>query len=193
MANFQLIVSDPTTRKAYKIELEQTKAAGLIGKIIGDKFNGDIIGLSGYELKITGGTDKDGFPMHPQVHGPGRKSIVLAHPPCFHPKMKGQRKRKMVRGNTISPDTVQINCKIIKAGTKPIDQIVKKEEKPKEETKTEKKPEEKKQESKKEPEKKEEKSAEKKLPEKLKGEPKKEAKTTEKKEKPKDDKKEKGG
>jgi len=184
MANFQLIVSDPTTRKAYKIELEQTKAAGLIGKVIGDKFNGDIIGLSGYELKITGGTDKDGFPMHPQVHGPGRKSIVLAHPPCFHPKMKGQRRRKMVRGNTISPDTVQINCKIIKTGTKAIDQIVKKEEK---------KPEEKKEEPKKEPDKKEEKPAEKKPPEKPKEQPKKESKPPEKKEKPKDEKKEKGG
>ncbi len=129
MANFQFIVSDPKTRKAYKIEIDQTKATGLIGKTIGGKFNGDILGLSGYEVQITGGTDKDGFPMHPQVHGPGRKKVVLAHPPGFHPKMKGQRKRKMVRGNTISADIVQINCKVVKAGTRPIEQIIKKEEK----------------------------------------------------------------
>jgi len=173
MANFQFIVSDPKTRKAYKIEVDQTKASGLIGKVIGNKFNGDILGLSGYELQITGGTDKDGFPMHPLIHGPGRKKVVLAHPPGFHPKMKGQRRRKMVRGNTISADTVQINCKIVKAGTKPMDQMFKKEEKPKEEVKEEKKPPEKK------PEVKEEKSKEEKKEkpeEKPKAEPKKEEK-----------------
>ena len=178
MANFQFIVSDPTKRKAYKIEVDQTKAAGLMGKVIGDKFNGDILGLSGYEIQVTGGTDKDGFPMHPLVHGPGRKKVVLSHPPGFHPKLKGQRKRKMVRGNTISADIVQINCKILKVGAIPIDQIVKKEEKPKEE-----KPprEEKKKVEEKKPEEKpkEEKPAEKK-----------EEKKPEKKEEPK---KEKGG
>ena len=124
MPNFQFIVSNPSTRKAYKIEVDQTKAAGIIGKIIGNKFNGDIIGLSGYELQITGGTDKDGFPMHPQVHGPGRKKVILAHPPGFHPRIKGQRRRKMVRGNTISPDIVQINCKVSKAGVKAIEDLL---------------------------------------------------------------------
>ncbi len=151
MVNFQFIVSDPTTRKAYKIEADQDKAAGIVGKIIGNKFNGDILGLPGYEIQITGGTDKDGFPMHPQVHGPGRKSIVLSYPPGFHPRIKGQRKRKMVRGNTISLDIVQINCKVTKVGAKSLDQIfAKKEEKPAEEKKPEEKEEEKKEEKKKE-------------------------------------------
>ena len=171
MPNFQFIVSDPTKRKAYKVEVDQDKAMGLVGKVIGQKFNGDILGLSGYELQITGGTDKDGFPMHIQVHGPGRKKIVLAHPPGFHPKIKGQRKRKMVRGNTISRDIRQINCKIVKAGTKPLDQLIKKEEKPKEEPKEEKKPEKKEEQPKEK--KKEEKKVEKKE-EKPKEEPKKE-------------------
>lgn len=143
MANFQFIVSDSKTRKAYKIEVDQDKAVGIVGKVIGKKFNGDILGLSGYELQITGGTDKDGFPMHPQVHGPGRKKIILSNPPCFHPKLKGQRRRKMVRGNTISRDIIQINCKILKTGTKPIESLIQKEkkeekvEKPKEKKKPE--------------------------------------------------------
>ncbi len=190
MPNFQFIVSDPTKRKAYKIEVDQDKAIGLVGKMIGQKFNGDILGLSGYELQITGGTDKDGFPMHFQVHGPGRKKVVLSHPPGFHPEMKGQRKRKMVRGNTISRDIRQINCKIVKVGTKPLDQLIKKEEKPKEEAPTEEK----------KVEKKEEKPKEKKPAE----EPKKEEKVEKKKEeakpeepkskeKPKKEEKSKGG
>jgi chromatin remodeling complex protein RSC6 len=48
----------------------------------------------------------------------------------------------MVRGNTISADIVQINCKIVKAGAKPIEQLLGKEEK-KEEAKPEEKPKEK--------------------------------------------------
>jgi small subunit ribosomal protein S6e len=147
MANFQFIVSDPTKRKAYKVEVDQDKAVGIVGKIIGEKFNGDILGLSGYELQITGGTDKDGFPMHPQVHGPGRKKILLSNRPGFHPLIKGQRKRKMVRGSTISADIIQVNCKITKAGTTSLDSLFKKEskeEQPREEAKQEeKKPEEK--------------------------------------------------
>lgn len=138
MANFQFIISNPSTKKAYKVDVDQSKSAGIIGKIIGEKFNGDIANLPGYELQITGGTDKDGFPMHPTIHGPGRKSAVLSHPPGFHPKLKGQRKRKMVRGNTISADIVQINCKIVKAGVKPIEELLGRGEK-KEEVKVEEK------------------------------------------------------
>lgn len=97
-----------------------------------------MIGLHGYTLKITGGTDKDGFPMHPSIKGPGRKRALLSSPPCFHPKLKGQRKRKTVHGDTISQEISQINVKIVKKGEKPLAELIpmkpkeKKEEKPKE-------------------------------------------------------------
>ncbi len=123
-ATFKFVVSDPETKKSYQIEIEQSKALSLIGKKIGEEFNGDIIGLSGYVLQITGGTDKDGFPMHPKVEGMGRKRVLLDSPPCFHPKKKGERRRKTVRGNTISEDIAQINCKIVKKGEKPIEDLV---------------------------------------------------------------------
>ena len=132
MAKFQFVVSDPATRRAYKIEIEQEKVAGIVGKKIGDTFNGDLIGLPGYQLQITGGTDKDGFPMHPRVEGPVKKKVLLAHPPCFHPRKKGERRRKTVRGNTISYDIVQINCKVVKAGSKPLEEILGKKEEKKE-------------------------------------------------------------
>ena len=146
MATFKFVVNDPETRRSYQVEIEQSKALGLIGKKIGDEFSGDIIGLPGYTLKITGGTDKDGFPMHPRVEGMGRKKVLLTGPPCFHPKRKGERRRKTVRGNTISEDIAQINCKIVKKGEKPIEELIPvrkkeaKEAKP-EEAKPEEKPE----------------------------------------------------
>lgn len=133
MAVFKFVVSDPETRKSYQLEIEQNKALGIIGKKIGDEFNGEIIGLKGYKLKITGGTDKDGFPMHPSVPGMGRKKVLLSKPPCFHPKKKGQRKRKTVRGNVISEDIIQINCKIIEKGEKSLEELIPKKAEEKEE------------------------------------------------------------
>lgn len=150
MASFKFVISEPQTRKSYQLEVDQAKAVGLLGKRIGEEFNGDLIGLSGYSLKITGGTDKDGFPMHPQVQGQVKKKVLLSQPPGFHPEKKGERRRKIIRGDTLSADIVQINVKITKKGEKPIEQIVPHKEKPAEEKKEEKKTEEKKVEEKKE-------------------------------------------
>lgn len=128
MTSFKVVISDPGTRKSYQAEIEQDKAIGLIGKKINDEFNGDIIGLNNYILKITGGTDKDGFPMHPSVQGQGKKKILLDGPPGFHPKLKGQRKRKTVRGNVISNAIAQINVKVVKKGERALEEIFGKKE-----------------------------------------------------------------
>lgn len=174
MAVFKFVINDPKVRKSYKVEVDQTKAASLVGKKIGDDFSGDVIGLNGYSLQITGGTDQDGFPMHKELKGPGKRKMLLSGPPGFHPKIKGQRKRKMVRGNTISNDVAQINAKVVKAGAQPLDKLL--AAKPKEEKK-EGAPAEAKPEEKKEAPKKEEtpKPAEKKPPEAKQPEPKAEA------------------
>lgn len=123
MANFTIVISDPETRKSYQTVVEQDKAVALVGKKISDDFSGDVLGLSGYTLKITGGSDKDGFPMHPSVQGQVRKRVLLTKPPGFHPTNKGERRRKTVRGNTVSQDTAQINCKIIKKGEKQLEEV----------------------------------------------------------------------
>lgn len=123
MPTWKIVVSDPETKKAYQIEIDQSMASQLIGKKIGDIIDGSIIGFSGYELQITGGTDKDGFPMHPNIEGIVKKKVLLSSPPCFHPRKKGERKKKTVRGNTISSDIVQINMKIVKKGERPIEEF----------------------------------------------------------------------
>jgi small subunit ribosomal protein S6e len=153
MAIFKIVISEPKSRKSFQIEVDQSKATGLVGKKIGDEFSGDTIGFVGYMLQITGGTDKDGFPMHPGLGGSGRKKLLLTEPPGFHPGLKGQRRRKTVRGNTISDAVVQINVKIVKMGEKPLEQLIPKKEAPKEAPKEEKPKEEKRAEVKK-PEKK---------------------------------------
>jgi len=137
MANFKIVISDPKARKAYQKELDQG-ASGLMGKKIGDKFQGSHFGLAGFELEVTGGSDKEGFPMRRDVEGPGRKKILLSHGPGFHPVSKGRRKRKSIRGNTISPQISQINLKIISYGQKSVDELLGAKKEHKEEAKEEK-------------------------------------------------------
>ncbi|MCK4532117.1 MAG: 30S ribosomal protein S6e [Candidatus Aenigmarchaeota archaeon] len=185
---FKLVVSDPKTKKTYQKEVSQ-KESGLLNRKIGDRVKGDFLGLSGYEIEITGGSDKQGFPMRPNIQGAARKRVLLTGGPGFHPKRKGERRRKSVRGNVISQEIVQVNAKIVKYGKKKLEQIFgKKEEKPKEEKpKEEKKPEEKKPEEvkpaepeKKEPEKPEEAKTEEKAEGKKEEAPKEEVKSEEK-------------
>ncbi|MEM1689562.1 MAG: 30S ribosomal protein S6e [Candidatus Hadarchaeales archaeon] len=124
----KIVISDPKTGKSYQIELGEAESKKLIGMKIGDKIDGNLLGLPGYELQITGGSDKDGFPMRRDVTGAGRKKVLLSGPPGFRPKKKGERRRKYVRGNQISEAIVQVNTKITKYGEKPLDEIFKPKE-----------------------------------------------------------------
>ncbi len=103
-------------------------ANSLIGKRIGDEVDGIFVSLPGYKLVVTGGSDKDGFPMRKDVPGPRRRKVLISEGVGFHPKDKGVRKRKTLRGNTISPDTVQVNMKITVHGSKSIEDLLKEEE-----------------------------------------------------------------
>jgi small subunit ribosomal protein S6e len=135
MANFKVVISDPKSKRAFQKEIEQN-ASGLMGRKIGDKVKGDPMGFQGYEFQVTGGSDAQGFPMRKDVDGLGRKRLLISHGPGFHPEHKGQRRRKSIRGNTVSASIAQVNVKIVAHGTKPIEQLSpkeKKEEKPAEE------------------------------------------------------------
>jgi small subunit ribosomal protein S6e len=145
MAVFKFVVSDKDGR-AYQIEKDQNDCQTIIGKKISDRFDADFLGLKGYALQITGGSDKDGFPMRRDIEGSVKKAVLLTYGVGMRNKKKGLRKRKTVRGNRITKDIVQINCKVVKQGEKSLSELLGKtgkegkpgqeEEKPKEETKT---------------------------------------------------------
>lgn len=113
MAKFKVIVSDPEDGTSKTVELEDARAVPLIGKKIGDVIDGSVVGLPGFKVQITGGSDKDGFPMRPNVHGGVRRSVVLSGGVGFNPKNEGERRRKRVRGNVITDEIVQVNMKIV--------------------------------------------------------------------------------
>jgi len=113
MAKFKIIVSDPETGKSQLVEVEESQAVPLIGRKLGEGIDGAAVKLSGYKLKITGGSDKDGFPMRPNIHGGVRVGAILSEGVGFHPSQSGERKRKTLRGNVITESIVQVNMKIV--------------------------------------------------------------------------------
>ncbi|MBU4076287.1 MAG: 30S ribosomal protein S6e [Euryarchaeota archaeon] len=128
MADFRIVVSDSKTAQAYQVTVTGAAASKIIGKNIGDTISGDIAGLSGYTLKLTGGTDKDGFPMRPDLPGPARRKILVSGGVGFHPKADGVRMRKSMRGKEISSEVTQINAVVVEYGQKSLAEIFPKKE-----------------------------------------------------------------
>ncbi len=106
----KLVISYPDGKTEQK-ELKGEEAERFIGYKIGDSFDGKSVGLSD-SLKITGGSDKDGFPMKKGVYGVRREKLLLAGGIGYNPKDEGIRRKKRVRGDTITEEIVQINTKI---------------------------------------------------------------------------------
>ncbi len=121
MAEFKAVIADSKSGKTYKRDITGQFANALVGRKLGEEIDGLFVGLPGYKLAITGGSDKDGFPMRGDVPGPRRRRILLSGGVGFHSPRNGMRKKKTVRGNTISPDTLQLNLKITVRGPKSIE------------------------------------------------------------------------
>src|SRR5512137_2956265 len=127
MVEFKVVVNDIQTGKSYNIAVSGHHANSLMGKKINDEVDGIFVSLPGYKLQITGGTDKDGFPMRHDIPGSTRRRLLLSKGLGFKPKEHGVRKKKSARGNTINQEIVQVNMKVMKPGAKPIDEIIKAE------------------------------------------------------------------
>ena len=121
MAEFKAIIADTKSGRTYKHDITGHYASALVGKKIGEEVDGLYVGLPGYKLQILGGSDKVGFPMRPDLPGPRRKRLLVSGGTGFHPPLPGMRKKKAVRGNTLSPDILQLILKIVQRGPKSVD------------------------------------------------------------------------
>jgi len=113
-----LMISDPKTGKTQKVEVDESRLSPLIGRRIGEVIDGTIANLPGKKLLLTGGCDRDGIPMRPDVHGGGKKYVILSGGVGYNPARKGERRRKILRGNTVTPETLFLNFKIVEAAEK---------------------------------------------------------------------------
>jgi len=109
LANFKLVISDIKGKSVSK-ELKDSDANPFLGLQLGNETDAAIVGLTG-KLKLTGGSDKSGVPMRSDIHGAARKRVLLSKGVGLKDAEKGQRVRKLMRGNTVSEEIYQVNCK----------------------------------------------------------------------------------
>jgi small subunit ribosomal protein S6e len=109
LTNFKLTISDIKGKSITK-ELKDSDANPLLGLQLGNETDASVVGLNG-KLKLTGGSDKSGVPMRNDVHGAARKYVLLSKGVGLQDAEIGQRVRKLLRGNTVSEEIYQINCK----------------------------------------------------------------------------------
>ena len=109
MANFKLTISDIKGKSISK-ELKDNDANPLLGLQLGNETDASIVGLTG-KLRLTGGSDKSGVPMRNDIHGAARKYVLLSKGVGLQAAETGQRVRKLMRGNTVSEEIYQVNCK----------------------------------------------------------------------------------
>jgi len=109
LTNFKLTISDVKGKSVTK-ELKDSDANTLLGLQLGNETDASIVGLKG-KLKLTGGSDKSGVPMRNDIHGSARKYVLLSKGVGLQAAEIGQRVRKLMRGNTVSEEIYQINCK----------------------------------------------------------------------------------
>ena len=128
----KLVLSDPKTGKSYQVELNEDKRNVLFEKMIGDKIDGKIVDAEGYEFEITGGSDRSGFPMREDIYGERKVRAFLSGGVGYNPKKRGERKKKMVVGNTVSEEINQLNMKVVKYGSKKLDEMFEKKKENKE-------------------------------------------------------------
>jgi len=123
MVEFKVVLSDQKTGRAYNVDVSGGSAGAIMGKHIGEEIDGGPLGLQGYRMELTGGSDRNGTPARKNLPVSGRKRLLVSGGVGFKPVMDGQRRRKSMRGNEITADFVQINARVTTYGDKPLEEI----------------------------------------------------------------------
>ncbi|KAF5114854.1 hypothetical protein DV495_002580 [Geotrichum candidum] len=106
------------TQKLIEID-DEHKVRIFYEKRMGQEVEGDSLGdeFKGYVFKVTGGNDKQGFPMKQGVLHPTRVKLLLAKGhSCYRPRRTGERKRKSVRGCIVGNDIAVLSLVVVKQG-----------------------------------------------------------------------------
>jgi small subunit ribosomal protein S6e len=125
MATFQLVVADPDTGTTYQEEIDGQDANRFLGREIGDEVDGAAVGLDGYTLAITGGSDAAGRPLRADVSGPNLSDVLVAERSTgYKPDRQGVRRRVTVRGREVGEEVVQMNAQVAERGDASIEELL---------------------------------------------------------------------
>jgi len=117
-------IANPTTglQKVFEIE-DDKKLIPFFDKRMASEVEGDCLGddFKGYIFRITGGNDKQGFPMKQGVLTNNRVKLLFKKGmSCYRERRKGCRKRKSVRGCIVGPDLATLQLSVARKGAEDI-------------------------------------------------------------------------
>jgi len=120
----KLNIAYPANGSQKLIEVEdELKLRNFYEKRMAQEVSAECLGeeWKGYIVRITGGNDKQGFPMKQGVMTNNRVKLLLkkGHS-CYRPRRKGERKRKSVRGCIVDSNLSVLNLAIMKKGEQDI-------------------------------------------------------------------------
>uniref|UniRef100_A0A7S1B6T0 40S ribosomal protein S6 n=2 Tax=Corethron hystrix TaxID=216773 RepID=A0A7S1B6T0_9STRA len=114
-------ISCPATGQQKLIDIDnEAKLQNLYGCRIAQEVDGATLGeeFAGYSFRISGGNDKQGFPMRQGVLTNTRVRILCAKgQKTYRPRRAGERKRKSVRGCIVGHDIAVLNLVVVRRGT----------------------------------------------------------------------------
>lgn len=116
------------TVKQFEVTEDVLRRVHLNDYRLGNEVDGAIFGdeFAGYTFKLTGGSDKDGFPMVPGVLASSRVSLLVKRGAIGFNTFRGysgERRRKSLRGCILASDISVVNVTVIKTGAKPIEGV----------------------------------------------------------------------
>jgi len=113
-------IANPATGQQKTIEIDDERRTRIFyDKKMSQEVAGDALGSewAGYVFRITGGNDKQGFPMKQGVLLPYRVSLLLSDGhSCYRTRRTGERRRKSVRGCIVGPDIAVLSLVVVKQG-----------------------------------------------------------------------------
>merc|ERR1711908_210308 len=122
--DMKLNIAYPETGAQKAIEIDDDKKLlPFFDKRVAQEVDGDSLGSewTGYRFRITGGNDKQGFPMMQGVLTPERVRLLLRKgSKCYRQRRTGEMKRKSVRGCIVSQDLSVLNLVIVQNGSSPL-------------------------------------------------------------------------
>jgi len=113
-------VSYPANGTQTLIEVEdEIKLRNFYDKRMSQEVSAECLGdeWKGYVVRISGGNDKQGFPMKQGIMTNGRVRLLLSKGhSCYRPRRTGERKRLSVRGCIVDANLSVLNLVVVKKG-----------------------------------------------------------------------------
>ncbi|CBZ50745.1 hypothetical protein NCLIV_012120 [Neospora caninum Liverpool] len=120
----KLNLANPQAGMQKTVEVDdEKKLLPFFEKRMGTEVAGDSIGdeFKGYIFRISGGNDKQGFPMMQGVLVNHRVRLLFRKGmKCYRQRRTGEKKRKSVRGSIVGPDLAVLNLVLVKKGPEAI-------------------------------------------------------------------------